>query len=395
MVNLRFPRGRIEWYLRHDQPSLEEHKLWVSLQEQVTFGTLRGRLATAGDNDALVELFANSPEEIGDWEVTVERGPDAMAQFRIQESPFIKVVEDRGLLLACLAFSYRHSQVVGRRLTIECPMAWRVRREFRGGNLSRIVRMVQRPVAPPYHGDYWYIRSHNFGVVHVINAHDRAILAAAPEQEDDVPGIPVTVSAFPAQKTELHPGIRPATRDDVPACVDLINRTHDGLDLFRPYAPDFLESKLDEWGWGEKPVWWQPVYSWPDYYVLEEQDRIVACGGLWDRGKNIRERWRHAKTGDEKVLTATALLDFAFAPGREDAMATLIRFFVDRTLGLGRDHLLAPLDQLPELAARVEDLQPTSETRGLNWRTISLQGGGQTPVPDPPITRPYTDLVYW
>ncbi len=395
MVNLRWPREGIDWHLARDASGLKNTGYEVELDERLTFGTIRGRLAGGGDNDALVELFATSPEDIGDWQVTVERGPDAVAQFRLQENSWIRLIEDRKLILAVMQHSWRNSLVCGQKLTVTCTMAWRVRQEFRGSNLSRATRMIGHPHRPPAHGDYWYIRSGNFGVVHVINAHDRAILAAAPEQEGDVPGLPVTVSAYPAQKAKHHPGLRPATRDDVPACVELINRTHAGLDLFRPYTPEFLERKLDEWGWGEKPVWWQPVYTWNDYCVLEERGKIVACGGLWDRGKNVRERWRHTKTGDEKVLSATALLDFGFVPGHEDAMAALVRYFVGRTLEVGRDHLLAPLDQLPELAARLEDLHPTNETRGLNWRTLALAGGGQTPVPDPAITRPYTDLAYW
>jgi len=110
-------------------------------------------------------------------------------------------------------------------------------------------------------------------------------------------------------------------------------------------------------GLGDKPAWWNSVYTWSDSYVLEDEGRIVACGGLWDRGKNVRERWRNARTGDERSLEATALLDFGFAPGREDAMAALVRYFVGETAVLGRDHLLAPLDQLPELSARLRDLK--------------------------------------
>ena len=61
--------------------------------------------------------------------------------------------------------------------------------------------------------------------------------------------------------------------DDLPRCVELINRTHAGLDLFRPYTVEFLESHLDDPAWGPKPSFWSPVFGWDDYAVVEDGDR--------------------------------------------------------------------------------------------------------------------------
>jgi hypothetical protein len=126
------------------------------------------------------------------------------------------------------------------------------------------------------------------------------------------------------------------------------------------------------------------VYGWDDYWVLEEQGRIVACAGLWDRGRDIRDRWRHRETGEEKVIEVTGVLDFGFAAGREEAMARLLRFLIGETERLKRDYLAVPLDRLPKVAAELSDLEPLPETRALRWD-----------LADPPVTRPYTDLAYW
>ena len=70
-----------------------------------------------------------------------------------------------------------------------------------------------------------------------------------------------------------------------------------------------------------------PVYGWPDYFVVEEDGKVVACAGLWDKGKNVREVWCHKETGEKRSFDSTALLDFGYAQGREDAMALLLRYF--------------------------------------------------------------------
>lgn len=41
------------------------------------------RQATWEDDERLIDLFANSPERLGDWDVTVERSPNPYAQQRM------------------------------------------------------------------------------------------------------------------------------------------------------------------------------------------------------------------------------------------------------------------------------------------------------------------------
>ncbi len=65
-------------------------------------------------------------------------------------------------------------------------------------------------------------------------------------------------------------------------------------------------------------------------------------------------------------------------------MARLLSYLIGRTEALGRTNLVAPLGQLPELAARLEFHELVPETRSLRWG-----------LREPQITRPYVDLVYW
>jgi hypothetical protein len=81
-------------------------------------------------------MYADSPEEIGDWEVTVERGPYPFAQFRLQEHVAITVLEDRGVILAATCDSSRNAIVGGEKTSVHIGSAWRVRKTARGKGYS-------------------------------------------------------------------------------------------------------------------------------------------------------------------------------------------------------------------------------------------------------------------
>jgi hypothetical protein len=388
---LRISKGIVEWWVKHESP--EEARKHLAAREKLMFGTMRARLATWNDDEALADLYANSPEAIGEWEVTVERSPYPFAQFRLQEHVAISVLEDRGVILAATADSSRNALVGGKRTGVHIASAWRVRKEFRGQGLSRLLRMAEGPAVGWFGAyNYYYIRSGNFGALGWIKSFIPESVNA-PAREGDVPGIPIMVHHFDAapQGGDFS-AIRLGQPSDLRACVSLINRTHRGQDMFRPYSVEYLEQRLDDPFWGEKPDFWVPVYGWPEYYVVEEGGRVMACGGLWDKGKNVREVWRHKETSEIRSFDSTALMDFGYAAGREDAMARLIQHFIGQTHELGRSYLIAPLEQLPKLVERVGKLGPSTETRALHFQSYS-------PEKDEwfmdNLKRPYTDLAYW
>jgi ribosomal protein S18 acetylase RimI-like enzyme len=379
--------------------SLSELRMWAwmipaeRVDEQIAFferlasGDLRGRVATLADNDALSQLFAESPEYIGDWEITTERGPNAFAQFRLQENVQLSVLALGHRLVACCGWSRRNVLVQGRRLCVTYGQALRVHRDFRRQGFGDQVRRLAWAGAGtrPNHTQYDIMRLQNFAVVDWWKKYTPDFFENTPQQEGRVPGIPVSVSLLPARAGEADPAVRSTRRADLPRCVELVNRTHAGLDLFRPYSEEFLEGALDEGFWGPRPEWFESVYGWADHHVLEEGGRVVACAGLWDRGRNQRERWRRRAGGEaERALTDAAVLDFGFEAGAEEAMARLIHALLSRTHALGRGHLLVPLDHQPALADRLAGLGPLPEQRSLRWGLV-----------DPVVERPYTDLRYW
>lgn len=386
-------RALVERWLSADGMPVDEIQKELAWKERLRYGTLRVREATWEDDEALAEMHANAPEDVGDWEVIVERSPYPFAQFRLQEHVNILVVEDRGVILASSAYSTRNTIVDGKRVSAHMESAWRVRRECRGQGYSRLLQNSAGPGCAWYGFlFYWYMRSDNQGGHGWLRSLRKDLAHLMPKERAEPPGLRVSVHHIKARPFDGDvTGIRPARRSDVRRCVGLINRTHRGLDLFRPYTPDFLRERLDDPMWGPKPDSWVSVYSWGDYMVLEEEGRIVACAGLWDRGKDVREVWLHKRTGERVMTEHTALMDFGFAEGREDAMKRLLGRFIGRTAELGRQELLAPIEYLPSLVARMAPYEPELETRRLAVHPESGNDGDLKVR----VRRPYTDLAYW
>lgn len=363
---------------------VEAEVRWAALLRN---GRIRFRQVTGDDDVAFRELWANSPEEIGDWDVTVERGPNAFAQFELQERPVISALFDGDLMVACVSFSMRRTLAGGQNVAVRFAQAMRVHKEQRRHGYGNWVRSLPWPVGlgQPSHIQYDYIRARNMAM-EAWNRKHMPNVDSVPKRENDVPGMPVTVLKYEAQPMAgAKEGLRPARPEDLTACVAMINRTHIGRDLFRPYTVEFLESRLGVGLPDAYPEHMKPGYCLRDLRVVEREGKIVACGGLWDRGRDLWERWRHRESGDEQLIACTALLDAGFSPGHEAALADLIRHFIGLTDAYGRSQLLAPLQALPQIEVLLADMPSTPETRYLQWR-------GDTPAITSPV---HVDLVYW
>ncbi|MEE9281014.1 MAG: hypothetical protein V3V67_12645 [Myxococcota bacterium] len=386
-LELRLPLATLESWAEHAGASLVAIEQQLEDRERLITGTLRVRQAGWEDREQLAELWANSPEELGDWELTVERSPNPFAQLRLQENGELSIVEDRGLILGCFGLSTRNTMIGGKRTTVAMTSALRIRREARGRGF---VRLLHRGfLTPPIGaGSYTLVRQDNLAAAALV----RSVSASPPDPQPGraTPGVPTSVHALEARPSAVEsPGIRLAGRQDLPACVSLINRTHGGLDLFRPYTEEFLGDQLDEGWWVDKPDGWDHVYGWRDFRVLVEDERIVACAGLWDRGRDIRERWRRRDGGEARVIANTALLDFGYAEGRAAAMVRLIEHLRGVTAQLGRQHLMLPLGAHEELAHEVDAADVRAETRGL----VFTRSPGAALELEP--ERIHLDLRYW
>lgn len=392
ILALRWPQWRVDLYLSfRGFPNPEMIDAEVRDRERLADG-LSAREATWEDDERLSDLFANASERIGDWDVIVERSPNPYAQQRMQENAHVKILTERGVALGVNAYSGRSSIVDGQRLSVGWMGGWRIRNGFRRLGYSNLLMNAPGSSANVFGMvTYWYVRVDN-------ETAKSWIASRVTELQDDrgagraVAKLTATVHHFaPSENARRDPRVRRIAPADIDRCVELINRTHSGLDLFRPYSAAFLEGRLDDLFWGPKPPFVPTVYGWDDMVVLVDNDEVVACCGQWDRGRDVRERWRHRDTGEERLVDATYVLDMGYAEGREDALAALLGHLLVRTAELGRATQVVALEFLPDVLSSITWAVPESETRSLE-----TMGFNSPEVRiDAKINRPYTDLGYW
>lgn len=354
----------------------------VEVFERLAGGPYRARELTARDEEAFQQLWANGPEKAGDWEVTIERGPDALAQFRLQPGASISVIEADGELVACTVWSPVNCMIGGKPASIHYAQGLRVRADRRREGLGDLVRRFpSRALQNPTVGQVMYLR--------IGNADMASFLEAVKFQADgERPQKVVGAAYLSARELDAKiEGLRPIEERDLARCAELINRTHAGLDLFTPHGPESLRHMLDGGVWGERPPWRPSVYGWADFQVIENAGQVVACAGLWDRGRDMREIWRSA-AGQERRVEAAAALDLGCELGREDVLADLLRDFASRSAALGRQALIVDLEHLPEVARRLADLDPRVERRTLEWSPY-------LPAVQRTLGECHLDLRYW
>ncbi len=390
VLALRRDRGELEAWLDMGFPTPEMLEQWLPDPEMLLASTLVSRQATWEDHDMLADLCANAPERVGDWSVTVERGPNPYAQFRLQEHPSVIVLEDQRVALGMAAHSVRNTYIAGQATSVHQMSGWRVRDGFRGLGLSKLLQNAAGP-GVGWFGlvSYWFVRSGN--------SSGSWISKVVSDMEDRGAGFGVAADALTASVSYIDrldlgrrsARVRPTTEADDAACIELINRTHAGLDLFRPYDVAYFDERMNDPSWGPKPSFYPQVYGRADHRVLEIDGEVVACAGLWDRGRDIREVW--AGEDERFVVDPAALMDFGFAAGHEAAMEELLGHLMNEAAALGRSGILVSMEFVPELAALAARFEPTVETRELHVMPFS----SPDLTIDLTITRPYIDLAYW
>jgi hypothetical protein len=323
----------------------------IGVFERLRDGPYRARELTEHDVDAFGDLWAHGPEKVGDWEVTIERGPDPLAQFRLQPGASISVIENDGQLLACTVWASFNTLIEGKPASVHFAQGLRVRSDRRREGLGDLVRRwPTRALQQPTVGQVMYMR--------IGNANVAGFLEAVKFQgERDRPQKIVGATYLASANAAASDRIRVATETDYPRCAELINRTHAGLDLYRPYDAVSLALALDGGYWGQRQGDLPQTYGRTDFHVLEDAaGGIVACAGLWDRGGDMREVWRNTQTSEERRVEVACALDLGCEAGGEAALAELLRDLTAKARGLGRPTLIADLDHLPDVAAALSDL---------------------------------------
>ena len=391
---VRPDRGAVEQWIEQRFPPPEGLADFAATEARFMGTALQRRIAVWADNDLLADIYANAPETVGEWQVTVEHEPYAFSQLRLQEVGVTMVIEEERRGQAAISRSTRDVVVGDDEITVMAISGMRVHREHQGKGLSNALLFCPGLSTVPLAGvGYWYARRDNSSAPWLA-----AVVENMEEQQPE--GFNQETASLSATIFHLEVDgrsgdgarVRVATRDDLATCASLINRVNDGLDLWTPASEWSLRRRINHWGLGELPDFFDPVYGPDDFLVVEDEGRVVACGGYWDRGANMRERWVQSATGEERILEAGALLDYGYADGHADAMVELLDRMVHRAGERGRTSLMLPVEHdhvlLRELASR--GLRP--ETRDLMVMPFAFPG---MPPIQIDVRRPATDLAYW
>ncbi|MEZ4552300.1 MAG: hypothetical protein R3B59_00155 [Dehalococcoidia bacterium] len=113
--------------------------------------------------------------------------------------------------------------------------------------------------------------------------------------------------AFRTVELAEDASMRPATAEDAPRIVELLNSTHGGEALFRPYTVESLTERVQR----------EPSsYSWS---LFRLSDRAVV-GAWWHAYRVLR-----MAEGESSEDVRTLVLDYGFEPGAEAEFTDLLR----------------------------------------------------------------------
>lgn len=346
---------------------------WVTLNRVLPDG-MEARHAVEADNDAILAVCRNTPVVLGEARITIDPGPDYFAYLRLMASHMPLVATDDG-----------------RPVAVHCAVMYPAHLE---GSPVQMAQILHSRVLPQYAG---------LGLWSVMN---RMVQGAAAdiqreryEQEDSSAGEPIIGCAYmaigndsvhrlggaqgawasrpyrvtiPAMRDGGTSGgaIRRATRGDAAEIVEILNRCHEGEELFRPYTVETLTARLER-----APE----LYTWHD--VLMGDGAVV---GLWHAGL----RRTRTEGGTSRASIRSLVLDYGCVPGHDTELERLLRAAAAEMQARRHDHLSIFTSDAARASHVVRSLGDGIEE--YEFTTPSM--------PEPPTARErgvYVDQIYF
>lgn len=267
------------------------------------------RVATRSDNQALCALEARTPLVIDGQPYFIRRA-SFFDKHDIQDRSVVMVAEEDGDLVGVCAGALNQAPLAGQERLLLYIHHERIAPEHQrkgiGGALTQAISAYWKERAGAHiDSSYWYIGAGN--------QQSRAF--AARGGNAPWPGsawMLMLETAPPA-----GPAARPIGAGPTFDIVRLINRTHAGKELFRPYEQVDFGRRLSR----------SPSYGWGDIYGLSEDGRMRAVAGLWD---DFVADWGYEQGAEEDMARLLAsLLPLARAKGHDN-----LTLFPDPTSGL-------------------------------------------------------------
>lgn len=276
------------------------------------------RAATPADNNAIIALELRSALVLGDAEEVFDRSPDAFACCRVQDGCRVIVGELEGQVVGLLAGVMFRPMVSGRERSLVYIHRARVDPGYqgRGVGMALSTELFRWSAENGGEGPCYAIAPSNTPSLTFVER-------GGGRWPHDLSLVDIDVSLAP------EPTARRLTREQWPAAVDLINATHDGEDFFEPLTTDSLRARLTR----------DPAYAAESLRGVFDGDKLVAVGGVIDKGRYTERIRIDRATGEERRTRSAAVVDWGFAPGREDDLAQLMDALAADARALGRKWL--------------------------------------------------------
>jgi GNAT superfamily N-acetyltransferase len=284
----------------------------------MTKGEVTVRTATPEDNDAIIALELRSALVLGEAEEVFDRSPDAFACCRIQDGCRVIVGELEGLVVGLLAGVMFRPTLLGRQRSLVYIHRARVDPEYQGRGVGMALSTELFR---------WCAEGGGEGPCYAIAPGNAPSLTfverGGGRWPRDLSLVDIDVSkaarATAQRLSEQHHG----------EAVDLINGTHHGEDFFEPLTLDSLRGRLTR----------DAAYTPNSLRSVFDGIRLVAVGGVIDKGLYTERIRVDRGTGEEKRTRGAAVVDWGYAPGHDDAFAELLGALAVDARTLGRTSL--------------------------------------------------------
>ncbi len=192
------------------------------------------------------------------------------------------------------------------------------------------------------------------------------------------------------KKLDLSPqySMKRADEKDIWGAIGLINKYNSELIHFMPFTAQTFESRL-------KTI---PSYGSENFWVArDENNRVVACAGLWDSSKladlyyarepkmmkimkSIFEALSHITKipkipAEGEFFNFLYVVDYAFDKGQPDAMLELLKCLNNFSIDMKRDYLMTAVDPEDDFLKAIKKLKPQTES----WSVFAKPFKGALP----------------
>jgi hypothetical protein len=322
------------WRLKLEVEPERDHRISRHDWERQFEFKLDVRDATLADAPTLADIERRCPIVLGDTKVYFERGADYFAFARLMEEYVIGIASVDGIP-AAVTCGAKHTVRIGR---VDHPIVTvihlRVLPEHQRKGLWGAANRVLDRFDDNTDGSNAYISVNNAGMQHgFINTPNKWNTTVLRMQ-------------LSASKRAGGSGGRPATRDDAPAIVAMLNAFHARDEMYVPYTVESLTARL-----ARAPE----LYSWGNVRMTPR-----AIVGVWPAGDSLC-----VVTENDGNVTRSrrgVVLDYAFTPGGEEEFIDLLKGWCSSLHERGIDALSifssptsAGVDVIRRLADEVEE----------------------------------------